>query len=149
MFMRYNPIKRGTLLFGMVFIFLMSACGGDDGPTPEELRLQELTATWTLDSVVNDGQDVSNQFNGFSLTVTSQQTYTTTNGGNAWPAQGTFSLVTNNLDEFTRDDDINVSIVSIDESSLTLSFQVTGIRTSVSGTEGITGSFTFNLNKTN
>ena len=147
--MRFYPKKRLILYFFATCLCMVLACGGgDDGPSAEELRLQELTATWSVNSVINDGQNVTSQFNGFTLTVTSQQTYTTTNGGNAWPAQGTFELVNNNLDVFTRDDNVNISITSISETNLTLTFQITEVRGTASGTEGITGSFTFDLNKT-
>jgi hypothetical protein len=148
--MKNNQFKIRAILVWMAFlIFTVSSCGGDDSLTPEELRLQELTATWAVSSVVNDGSDVTRQFAGFILTVSGTQTYSTVNGGNAWPAQGTFTLVTNNLDAFLRDDNVQVNIVDISDTALTLTFQINTVRGTVSGVNGITGSFTFNLTKTN
>lgn len=148
--MMSNPIKlKVTLLCMTLVLFAASGCKGDDGPTPEELRLRELTATWSVASVVNDGTDVTNQFTGFTLVASSDQTYSTTNGGNPWPSQGTFSLVPNNLNAFVRDDNVQVNIASITETTLSLTFQVSSIRSTVNGVNGITGSFTFNLTKTN
>lgn len=130
-------------------LFTASGCNGDDGPTPEELRLQELTATWSVASVINDGSDVTDQFTGFTLVASSDQTYRTTNGGNPWPSQGTFSLVTNNLNAFVRDDNVQINIASITETTLSLTFQMNTVRSTAFGVNGITGAFTFNLTKTN
>jgi hypothetical protein len=128
---------------------LCTSCGGDDGPTPLEERLRALTARWSVTSVSNDGTDVSSRFTGFTLTVSGDQRYTTTNGGNPWPAQGTFEVLTDNLDLFRRDDNVDISIVNITETNLTLSFNMSSVRGTASGVDGITGSFTFNLTKTN
>lgn len=146
--MNYYPKKLLVIYLAMVGIGLTLACGGDDSPTPEELRQQELTATWALGTVVNDGQDVTSQFNGFTLTITSEQTYSTNNGGNAWPAAGSFQLVSSNLEEFTRDDGVRVTITTISETNLSLTFQITEVGGSAFGSNGITGTFIFNLNKT-
>lgn len=148
--MKNNQTKlKSILIWVALALFTASGCGGDDGPTPEQLRLNELTASWTLSSVINDGTDVSSQFGGFVLVVSGNQTYSTTNGGNAWPAQGTFQLLNDNLDAFLRDDNVQVNINAISEITLVLSFQITSVGGAANGVAGITGSFTFNLNKTN
>lgn len=148
--MKNNQFKLKAMLVWMAFLlFTANGCGGDDSLSPEELRLQELTATWAVASVVNDGSDVTNQFTGFTLVVSTNETYSTTNGGNPWPAQGTFSLVTNNLDAFLRDDNVQINIASISETTLSLTFQMSSVRGTANGVDGITGSFTFNLTKTN
>lgn len=147
--MKNNQTRLKALFVWVALVlFTASGCGGDDSLSPEELRLQELTATWSVSSVVNDGGDVTDQFTGFILVVSSNQTYSTTNGGNPWPAQGTFSLVTNNLDAFLRDDNVQVSIASISETTLSLTFQMSSVRGTANGVDGITGSFTFSLTKT-
>ncbi len=130
----------------MLAVVISLSCGGDDGPSPLDQRLEELTATWSLNSVTNDNLDVTSQFTGFTLTVTGNQTYSTTNGGNAWPASGTFEVLQQNLDILRRDDNVEVNIVSITDTALVLSFNVNSVRGSA---HGITGSFVFNLNKTN
>lgn len=148
--MENNQYRQRLLVAGLALFFILtSSCGGDDGPSPEEQRLRELTASWAVASVTNDGNDVTSQFSGFILTVSGSQTYSTINGGNPWPAQGTFTLVDNNLDAFLRDDNVQVNIVSIDQTNLALTFQITTVRGTAQGVNGITGSFTFNLNKTN
>ena len=148
--MRFFPKRHLILYLAMCCLCTALACGGgDDGPSLEELRIQELTASWAVNTVINDNQNVTDQFSGFTLTVTSELTFSTTNGGNAWPAQGTFEFPTDDLDFILRDDNINMSIGSISETTLSLIFQINDVRGTASGTEGITGQFIFNLNKTN
>ncbi|GAB5526055.1 MAG: hypothetical protein Roseis2KO_39270 [Roseivirga sp.] len=145
MMKNYLTQKTSQLCF-LVIIALACSCGGDDGPTPLEERLRDLTATWSVSSVSNDNTDVTSQFSGFNLTVSGDKTYSTTNGGNPWPASGTFDIASENLDLFRRDDNVDISIVNITETQLTLSFNMSSVRGTASG---ITGSFTFNLTKTN
>ncbi|GAB5526043.1 MAG: hypothetical protein Roseis2KO_39150 [Roseivirga sp.] len=135
-------------LSALIFCLTLSSCKSDDS-NPEEEKLRELTASWRVDSVINDGQDVSSQYAGFTLTVEGTKTYSTVNGGNPWPAQGTFDFVNNNLDLIRRDDGVDVSIANLTATELSLTFNISTVRGTANGTEGITGAFTFNLTKTN
>ena len=99
--------------------------------------------------MTNDDQVVTSLYTGFTLTITSQQTYNTTNSGNPWPAQGTFELVEGNPSVILRDDGVNINISSVDDTSLTLNFSLNEVRGTAAGTDGVTGSFTFFLTKTN
>ena len=123
---------------------MMSGCGKDD-PNPQAEKLRLLSGTWTIATVDNDGVDVTSQYNGFTLTVTSTKTYSTTNGHNAWPAGGTFEFQQNDLNQIMRDDGVVVTIESATEDQLQLSFQqstLTGGRP-----KGVTGDFVFSLVK--
>ncbi|OEK01276.1 hypothetical protein BFP97_07010 [Roseivirga sp. 4D4] len=141
--------SKKRILYASIALFCLVLGCKDDDPSPSEQRLIDLTATWNVSSVINDGTNVSDQFTGFSLTVSGDKTYATVNGGNPWPASGTFDLNPDDLDTFIRDDNVEVSIVEITATALSLSFQMSNVRSVRSGTSGITGSFTFNLTKTN
>lgn len=139
------------IFYALSIIFLsplIFSCKKND-PNPEEEKLKELAASWTLETVVNDGQDVTSQYTGFILSVEGTKTYSTINGGNPWPAQGTFDFVNQNFDLFRRDDGINVTIANLTPTDLSLTFNITTVRGTANGSEGITGAFTFNLTKTN
>lgn len=127
---------------------LLFSCKKDD-PDPEEEKLKELSASWRVDSVINDGQDVTSVYTGFILSVEGTKTYSTVNGGNPWPAQGTFDFLNNNLDQIRRDDGVDITITRLTSTELGLTFNMSSVRGSANGTDGITGSFTFNLTKTN
>lgn len=132
----------------LIFCLALSSCKNDDS-NPEEEKLRELSASWRVDTVINDGQDVSNQYTGFVLSVEGTKTYSTLNGGNPWPAQGTFDFVNNNLDLIRRDDGVDVTIANLTATELSLTFNISTVRGTANGAEGITGAFTFNLTKTN
>ena len=143
----YKPLFLLTAAIMLCAFF--GSCGGDDGPSPEEAQLQSLTATWQLGSVDNDNQDVSDQFTGFSLTVNADKTFSTTQGGNPWPAQGTFDFVNGNVALLQRDDGVNIQVSNLTDDRLVLTFTMSSVRGSAHGAEGITGNFIFDLTKTN
>ncbi|MCE7996802.1 MAG: hypothetical protein HEP71_32880 [Roseivirga sp.] len=140
------------LIFYVLCIVVLShslvSCKKDD-PDPEEEKLKELAASWRIDSVTNDNQDVTSQYTGFVLSVEGTKTYSTVNGGNPWPVQGTFDFVNGNFDLIRRDDGVDITIANLTPTTLSLTFNITSVRGTANGAQGITGAFTFNLSKTN
>lgn len=140
-----SSIRQGLTLFFIVALFGYSGCKNDDqGVNPLDTRLQQLKGTWTLGTVQNDGNDVTDEFSGFQLVLNSEKVFSTQNGGNAWPSSGTYDLVDGNIDRMLRNDGVEVTIDSISTDAMVLSFtqSSTGGRTA-----GITGSFIFSLIK--
>ncbi|GAB5526038.1 MAG: hypothetical protein Roseis2KO_39100 [Roseivirga sp.] len=124
---------------------LLSGCKKDD-PDPQEEQIKALAGTWNLSSVTNDGSDVTTQYQQFTLTLTTEKTYSTTNGGNPWPASGTFDFPDDIVtDRVTRDDNVVVTISEVSATLLVLSFNVNSVGSGTAA--GITGSFTFTLTK--
>jgi len=133
-------------LFPICYLLVfLSACGGGDDPSPQELRLNELSATWAVQQVTNDGNNVTSQFTGFTLTARVDKTYNTSNGGNPWPASGTFDFLSDtNIDQLNRSDGTTITINEVTATTLALSLQVNSLRGTAAG---ITGNFTFSLVK--
>lgn len=124
---------------------LLSGCKKND-PNPQEEQIKALAGTWSLSSVVNDGSDVTTQYQQFTLTLTTDKTYSTTNGGNPWPASGTFDFPDGVVtDRVIRDDNVTVTISEVSATLLVLSFNVNSVGSGTAA--GITGSFTFTLTK--
>ncbi|MCE7996797.1 MAG: hypothetical protein HEP71_32855 [Roseivirga sp.] len=124
---------------------LLSGCKKDD-PDPQEEQIKALAGTWNLSSVSNDGSDVTTQYQQFTLTLTADKTYSTTNGGNPWPARGTFDFPNETVtDRVTRDDNVVVTISEVTTSRLVLNFSINSVGSGSAA--GITGSFTFTLTK--
>ena len=145
------PYQYKTTLFLLVALCMTAmatGCGGDD-PSLEELTLNDLSATWQVNNVENDDLDVSDQFNGFMLTVNRDGTFSTTNGSNPWPAQGTYEFSDETIRHIRRDDGVNITIQTLTPTRLTLSFSMTDVRGEANNTDGITGAFIFDLTKTN
>ncbi len=96
-----------TFIFGLSLI-IFSSCGGDEGEkepqkTDEEIATEKLTGassnstTWVVTggSVTHKGSNVTSEYADFSLTlsaVSSNRTYSTTNGGHLFDESGSWSF---------------------------------------------------------
>ncbi|MDN3669914.1 hypothetical protein QWY93_11315 [Echinicola jeungdonensis] len=97
-----------TIIFSF-FLFLFSSCGGGEESEPEPKKTQEEIATekltgesssttWVVTgdgSVTHKGSNVTSEYADFSLTlsaISSNRTYTTTNGGYLFDESGSWSF---------------------------------------------------------
>ena len=141
-------LQHTLTFFITVLVALTISCGGDDAPsepTAQELALEQLSATWSLNggSIRLDGLDVSANYPGFSLSY-SANSYTTQNGGDLFSASGTWSWVGDSDRLILLDDGKQVSISTLTDTDLVFSFQL-----SSSGGEaaGLPGSYEIALKK--
>lgn len=154
-----------TLIIGSLFLF--TNCKDDDGPeppTPEEERLELLASTsskvWVLDEtttspVTLDGSDVTGDWVGFQLTLTTNKTYSTANVSSnftaVWPTSGSWEFETGsdgnpNVDVVIRDGSLPITIDNATETKLTLRFEITTAGTQKGGrVTGIDGTYVFAL----
>lgn len=120
--------------------------GTDPQPDPLADRLEELMnngSSWEVSEVTKDGYDVTDQFNGFKLTI-GEFTYTTVNAlESAWPSSGTWSFYENDASTILRDDD-TIIYVGISGGQLTLTFSVDDLSTG-GRFNGINGDYQFIL----
>jgi len=117
-------VKNKTLAFSIIlvtaFTFLLG-CKGSDDPTPKEITTQQLIApTWKLTSVLVDGVDKTSLFTNMTLKFTTTN-YTATNGGVVWPASGTWTFTDDTAKKIKRNDNLEVTITELTETSLKLS----------------------------
>lgn len=131
-----------AVLFGTMTY--LSSCKKDDAPSPVTVQLQKLSTTWKVSSVINDNQDVTSQYAGFLLII-DELNYTAQNGGNPWPASGTYTFQEGDLNTLQRSDGTEVTIDEITDKSLILSFNYNAL--SGGRLNGITGNFTFSFTK--
>jgi len=139
---RWSPAISIIALLILCVQFL--SCKKDTPVDPQTIRIADLSGSWVLGSVLNDNLDVTGQYDGFRLIITGLS-YTTENGGNPWPASGTYDFRGDDLDVIFRSDGTEVDIDQVTSTTLILSFNsplVAGNRTS-----GVTGDFTFSLIK--
>ena len=110
------------------FILQASSCKDDDPQNPEdpEKTAQEkaaeilTTGSWEPQAITREGVDVSAEYAGFSVTFTGSN-YTTTNGGSAWPASGTWAFDGTSATRIIRDGSVIIE-TSISEGSLVMAF---------------------------
>lgn len=142
---RKNTLRKA--FFGILFFALLftNACKKKTvEPDARTVQLEKLTSTWKVKNVENDGTDVTSQYTGFTLII-DQLTYSTQQGGNPWPASGTYDFKGDDLTKLVRSDNVEVSIDEITDKTLVLTFNYS----TVNGgrVNGITGDFTFSLTK--
>ncbi len=133
----------------MVWLALLAlpSCKEDE-PTEEEIFLSKIGTSWQLsaEGVVLDDVPVNNVFNGFTISLTTQSSFTT-NNGNApiWPASGTFTLKkvsTTTGFNLLRSDGVEVFVDQLTEQRLVLRFQYVG---QGGRTGSVSGEYVFDL----
>ena len=117
----------------------------DEEPDPQELALAALAHSWSVSngSVIRDGLDVSANYVGLQLTI-SDGNYSTTNAGELFAASGTWEWEGASTSRFTMDDGKTVTIGTLNETMLVISFDHTGS----GGTAfGVSGAYQITLTK--
>lgn len=101
-------LMANLFVCGLLFV---QSCGKKD-PSPTEQASAILTSGfWKMKTVLVDGVDQTNIYKGLTITFTSSA-YTTTNGGQVWPASGTWIFSDNTGKAIIRSDGLPISIPS-------------------------------------
>lgn len=137
-------------------LFYVGCDGGDDPEkSQEELQLDKLKATWTLQSA-NDGTDRTDEYPGMTVTISGTfsegGTYNYTSDADSWPsvspwkAIDTWKFKTGAVGSvIVRQSDLldmNYSLSNGDK-TLTISFNYTGTGFSNGRTASVTGDWDF------
>lgn len=145
-------MKKTNYIYSIaLFISLLglSACGGEDDPTAQELAFAKLSGSWNLTnggSVVIDGQDASLNFSGFSFSFT-DGTYTTANAGDLFRATGTWIWQDEDAQRLSIDDGKSITIVNLTENQFVFTFTSDGAGGVANSGEGIAGNYTITVIK--
>jgi hypothetical protein len=137
-------ILLGMCLSGLLF---MQSCK-KDSPQPETERVKALlkSNTWKMQSVQVDNVDKTSVYAGFTLSFTDVN-YSTTNGGGLWPATGTWTFVDDTGKKIKRNDNLEITLVEVTETSLKLSFNWSKTTLGPGRTSSVAGNHTFNMVK--
>lgn len=109
-------LMANLFVCGLLFV---QSCGKKD-PSPTEQASAILNSgLWKMKTVLVDGVDQTNIYKGLTITFTSSA-YTTTNGGQVWPASGTWIFSDNTGKAITRSDGLPVTLPSADNNTLVL-----------------------------
>lgn len=141
-----TDLKKFIVFGGLFLILFMVACG-DDEPgepeeTPQEIAEALFTGNWSLGTITLDGTDVSNEYQGFTLTV-SIGTYATTNAGELFPATGTWDWVGDSDAQITTGTGKQITLNTLTSTSLQFSFN----KTDGNAVDGIPGDYVITLSK--
>ena len=145
-----KTLRSITALSLLILVLNLNCQNENDDPSPQELALQRLTAgEWTLGTtgfVQLDGQDVSANYPGFTLSFNNQQ-YQTTNAGNLFRASGSWEWIGESANRLITDDDLEITINDLTPNTLEFTFLLTSTRSVAAGTEGIRGDYRIRLVK--
>jgi len=138
-------MKKPTYKYSLFLVVLMmvSACPSDD-TTASDLAFENLSGNWTLGttgSIEQDGEDVSLNFPGFTLSF-ADGTYATTSGGNLFRASGTWEWANEDGTTIILDTNEEVTILELTASLLRFSFFHAG-----NSRAGIQGSYVVEVSK--
>lgn len=147
-----NKLKYMLSATVLIAVLAISGCKSDDADSEPDPLAQQLVAlinegsSWVIGSsgmVIKDGFDVSDQFNGFALTI-SDGTYNTQNSlPHVWNTQGTWEFVDSDPNRVLRNDGVELA-VRFNASNLTLIFTAPDSDTG-GRTEGVAGEYQFVL----
>ena len=116
-----------TMIIILGLVLLAFSCNPDDfpsGPTEQELTYEKLAGQWELgqfSSIKVDGSDVSANYSGFALSF-ADGTYTTTNAGDLFRANGTWEWADESAATVNLDDGKVININSLTTSKFVFSF---------------------------
>lgn len=137
---------RGGLVLSLVMLSLFlgfTSCGGGGGEpekTPQEIAQELLLTTWNMTAITLDGSDVSDLYPGFSITI-GDGTFSTTNAGGLFPAQGTWDWVGDSNNMILTGRGKSITLTTLSASSAVLSF----VKTSANQAAGSSGSYVINF----
>lgn len=133
-------ITYTNTLFTLILLVCLTSCGSDDtsGPTVQDLTFEKLAGNWTIGtsgSITLDGQDISINYPGFTLSF-AEGTYSTTNAGDLFKASGTWQWTGEAATSVLLDTGEEATIIDLSETSFQFSFTHSGTGGTAAGTAG-------------
>jgi len=152
-----KTIKALLSIAVVAALTVFSSCGGgDDGGAPSISIDEKLSGNWSLSSVTRDNSDVTGEFSGFSISLSSSGpnsgggSYSASNGGTLLTS-GSYSLSGTSSISFSESSGSvtysATSSLSNEDKTLTISFYNPTTTFGGGRTEGLAGDYVFVLNK--
>jgi PBP1b-binding outer membrane lipoprotein LpoB len=118
----FSTLTKRVISFStLIVILFLVGCGSYPAASASEITTSQLTSSgWKISSVQVDATDQTALFTNMTLSFTATN-YTTTKGGVVWPASGTWSFVDNTAKKIKRNDNLEVTITEITDTTLKLS----------------------------
>ena len=112
---------KTRIFFLATIMMIVTACKdkSSDDNSQGAVSKKLMSATWKATNVTRDGVNVTSDFASMTLTVAAS-TYSTSNGGLAWPSSGSWSFASGSSTEVVRDGAITV-VISMDKNATQLS----------------------------
>lgn len=143
-----------TIVYILIIIATgLVSCNDDDEATPvdsaqlkAEVTAQLSESTWNVQTVTVDRLDQNDLFEGFSLSF-GDGTFTSQNGGEVWPASGTWQFANEEATAIVRDDDTVINILTLNDFALVISLSWSENTIGLGRTNSISGEHVFTFSK--
>lgn len=112
----------------MVVALLLPSCSSHNDPSPEEVYLKKLSASWKIKNAKADGKDVSAHFSALVIQLKGDYSYHVTNPvSGLWPVNGSFQLepVSEGVYNIMRSDGVLMT-TALSDTELGIKFQYAG-----------------------
>jgi hypothetical protein len=121
--MNMKAIKVKTaLLLIIISVLLIQACKKDDPQlATDRIKSLLIDGAWTLQTALVDEVDKTSLYEGLILNFT-KTSFTSVNGGVVWPSNGSWEFKDASGETIIRDDGLEIDIVTIDKSTLQITF---------------------------
>lgn len=143
-------MRSVTVLSLVIILGFTAGCSDDDAPigstnVAEVFELISASA-WKVSEVRIDN-NISTTYAGLTLSF-GEGTYTSTNGGGIFPASGTWAFPSIDADKLIIDNDFEMDILEISETSLVLGLAWTKNTVGTGGkSESVSGNHVFSFSK--
>lgn len=144
-----NTHKLSLLSILVLSILLIVSCGGKETPEPEVDRIKRLLNTggaWTLQTATVDGVDKLSLYAGLSI-LFGEETFTTTNGGEQWPASGTWSFTDATAKVIERNDGLLITLTEVAEKRVVIAFTWSDTTFEEGRSQSLSGNHIFTLTR--
>lgn len=138
--------------FIMLALLTLVGCGNegiDLNPNQQEIVFEILSGNWDINevgSIMVDGQDVSLNYAGFSLSFT-DGAYATNAGQKLFSASGTWSWANEEASVINLDDGKVITITTLTTEQFVFSFSFDGEGGVANGVNGISGNYTITVGR--
>jgi hypothetical protein len=143
---------HSVTVLSLVMILGTVGCSDDDNDPPsistDVAEVFELisAAEWKISELRIDN-DISSTYTGLTLSF-GEGTYTSTNGAGIFPASGTWVFPSTDAEQVVLDNDLEMDILEISETSLVLSLEWTKNTIGTGGkSESVSGNHVFSFTK--
>ncbi|MEI9919912.1 MAG: hypothetical protein WDO14_14105 [Bacteroidota bacterium] len=140
-----------ALLVMVVIVFDSCGGGGNDPGPAEQTPKEKVTALlasgqWKIKSLMIDGVAKSS-YPGLAITFGATGGYSSTGGTPVWPTSGTWAFTDDTATAFKRDDQVVVTIESIDQGNLKLALDWSQTSLGPGRVTSVTGKHEFTFGK--
>ncbi|GEM_PF-3466980 len=135
--------KCNSILYSLMIFILATSCSSDPEEQKPQLAEEEtqtnlLAKTWILGEVLHESEIVTERFEGFTLTFTTDKKYLSTHASGGYDeepfkASGSWDFKNGNLNVISRDDGVDMDVVASENNLMLVFFLISESSSRIAG----------------